>query len=93
MIAAIRTWDLHLPGCQSLKDKRGVLAPLKSAIRRAFNVSIAETDHQDLWQRAEIACAAIGSDRTVVEEMLRSVDRAVEQADGVRIVDTATSYL
>ena len=93
MIVAIRTWELHLPGCQSLKDKRGVLAPLKSALRRGFNVSIAETDHQDLWQRAEIACAAIGSDRTVVEEMLRSVDRAVERADGVRIVDTATSYV
>jgi uncharacterized protein YlxP (DUF503 family) len=53
---------------------------------------VAETDNQDLWQRAEIACAAVGSARDVVEETLRSADRMVEDADGVRIVDTVTVY-
>jgi hypothetical protein len=28
----------------------------------------------------------------VVEEMLRSADRVVEEADGVRIVDTLTEW-
>jgi uncharacterized protein YlxP (DUF503 family) len=55
-------------------------------------VSVAETGHQDLWQRAEIACAAVGSARTVVDETLRAADRMVEEADGVRIVDTVTVY-
>ena len=92
MIVAITTWDLHLPACHSLKEKRGVLKPLTSALRRSFNVSVAETDHQDLWQRAEIACAAIGSARGVVEETLRAADRLVEEADGIRIVDTVTVF-
>ena len=92
MIVAITTWDLHLPGCHSLKEKRGVLKPLTSALRRTLNVSVAETGHQDLWQRAEIACAAVGSARTVVEETLRAADRLVEEADGVRIVDTVTVF-
>ena len=30
MVTAIATWELHLPGCQSLKDKRGVIRPLTS---------------------------------------------------------------
>ena len=51
---------------------------------------MAETGHQDLWQRAEIACAAVGTARPVVEETLRAADRMVEEADGVRIVDTVT---
>jgi uncharacterized protein YlxP (DUF503 family) len=53
---------------------------------------VAETAHQDLWQRAEIACAAVGSEPRVVEETLRAADRIVEQADGVRIIDTAKVF-
>ncbi|MFL5547915.1 MAG: DUF503 domain-containing protein [Gemmatimonadales bacterium] len=86
------TWELHLPACHSLKEKRGVLKPLTTGLRRSLNVSVAETAHQDLWQRAEIACAAIGSARTLVDETLRAADRMVEEADGVRIVDTVTVY-
>jgi uncharacterized protein YlxP (DUF503 family) len=92
MIIAITTWELHLPACHSLKEKRGVLKPLTAGLRRTLNVSVAETDHQDLWQRAEIACAAVGSARTVVDETLRAADRMIEEADGVRIVDTVTVY-
>ena len=75
MIVAIATWDLHLPGCHSLKEKRGVLKPLTIGLRRTLNVSVAETGQQDLWQRAEIACAVVGSARPVVEEILRAADR------------------
>ena len=92
MIVAVQTWDLHLPGCHSLKEKRGVLKPLTSGLRRTLNVSVAETAHQDLWQRAEIACAVVGSARPVVEEILRAADRTVEEADGVRVMDTVTLF-
>lgn len=92
MIVGIQVWELHLPGCHSLKEKRGTLKPLTEGLRRRLNVSVAETDHQDLWQRAEIACAAVGSARPVVEETLRAADRVVEEADGVRIVDTMTVW-
>ena len=92
MIVGIQVWELHLPGCRSLKEKRGTLKPLTAALRQRLNVSVAETGHQDLWQRAEIACAAVGSARAVVEEMLRTADRVVEATDGVRIVDTVTVW-
>ncbi len=92
MLLALTTWDLHLPGCHSLKEKRGVLKPLTAGLRRSLNVSVAETGQQDLWQRAEIACAVVGTARPVVEEVLRAADRLVEEADGVRIVDAVTVY-
>jgi hypothetical protein len=75
-----------------LKEKRGTLKPLSAALRQRFNVSVAETGHQDVWQRAEIACAVVGSARPVVEETLRAADRMVEEVDGVRIVDTVTVW-
>jgi uncharacterized protein YlxP (DUF503 family) len=92
MIIGISTWDLQLFGCHSLKDKRGVIKPLTTTLRRSLNVSVAETGHQDLWQRAEIACAAVGTARPVVEEILRSADRVIEETDGLRIVDTVTVF-
>jgi hypothetical protein len=88
---AVATWDVHLPNCASLKEKRSVLKPLIVALRRV-NLSVAEVDHQDLWQRAGLACAAIGSDRSVVEGELRAADRIIEETDGVRIVDSETVW-
>ena len=75
-----------------MKEKRGTLKPLSAALRHRFNVSVAETGHQDLWQRAELACAVVGSARAPVEETLRAADRVIEETDGVRIVDTATVW-
>ena len=92
MIVGVQMWELHLPGCHSLKEKRGILKPLTAALRQKLNVSVAETGHQDLWQRAEITCAVVGSARPVVEETLRSADRMVEESNGVRIMDTATVW-
>ncbi len=93
MIVGLSRWELHLEGCHSLKEKRSRLKPLQSRLRRELNLSVAETGNQDLWQRAQLACAGVGSDRTVVEEMLRSADRMVGTADGVRIIETVVSYL
>jgi uncharacterized protein YlxP (DUF503 family) len=92
MLAGIAQWQLHLEGCHSLKDKRSVIKPLLSHLRQRCNVSAAETGRQDQWQESEIACAAVGSDRRIVEETLRMADRLVEAADGVRITDSVTVY-
>jgi len=92
MLIGIQVWDLHLPNCHSLKEKRGVLKPLTVGLRRTLNVSVSEIGHQDLWQRAEIACAVIGSARPVVDGVLRAADRMVEETDGVRIMDTVTVF-
>lgn len=93
MVVGVRAWDLLLPGCHSLKDKRGILQSLKAGLRRELNVAVSETGHQDTWQRAEIACAAIGTDRSTVQGILRSADRMVEGADGVRIIETQESFV
>lgn len=92
MFTGIATWELHLHGCHSLKEKRGIIKPLTAALRQRCNVSVAETAHQDVWQRAGIACAAVGSDRRVVEQTLRTADEIVEAADGIRIVESETVF-
>src|SRR3989475_1890417 len=74
------TWELHLEGCRSLKEKRHVLKSLKDRLHNRFNVSAAETAHHDLWQRAELTVCVVSTDRGHAERVLREADRLVEAA-------------
>jgi uncharacterized protein len=67
------TIHLHLPGCASLKEKRGRLKPLLNRLHREFNVSVAEMDRQDMWQEAVIACALVNADAAQVQRSLQAV--------------------
>lgn len=69
---------LHLPGCSSLKEKRGRLKPLLHRLHREFNVSAAEMDLQDAWQDSVICCGMVGNDRVVLEACLRTVAKWVQ---------------
>lgn len=93
MIVGLITWELHLDACHSLKEKRQIVKSLKDRLHQRFNVSAAETDHQDLWQRAELSACVVSTDRRHAEQVLREADRLVDGAPGARIVDSSTSYL
>ena len=54
MVIAYAVFDLHLPGCRGLKEKRMIVKSLKSRIRNEFEVSAAEVGDNDLLQRAQI---------------------------------------
>jgi hypothetical protein len=93
VIVGVVTWELHLEGCHSLKDKRHILRSLKDRLRNKFNVSVAETDHNDLWQRAELTACVVSNERAHAQDVLRQADQLVAGASGARILDTSTSYL
>ncbi len=93
MVLGIITWELHLAGCGSLKDKRRVLKSLKDRLHQRFNVSVAETDHQDLWQRAELTCGVVATDRRHASAVLSAADEFVASNGAVRIIDSTTQLL
>ncbi|HLF56114.1 MAG TPA: DUF503 domain-containing protein [Thermoanaerobaculia bacterium] len=73
---------LHLPHARDLKSKRRVVRGLIDRIHSRHRVSIAETAHHDLHQRAEIGIAVVAADGAEVERILSAVletaDREVE---------------
>jgi len=93
VIVGLVTWELHLSGCQSLKDKRSILKSLKDRLHRTLNVSVAETAHHDLWQRAEISCCVVAVDRRHADSVLASADNAVMRHPAARIIDSSKSFL
>jgi uncharacterized protein YlxP (DUF503 family) len=73
------TLHLHLPGCASLKEKRGRLKPLLARLHREFNVSVAEMGLQDKWQESVIACGMVNSDKAHIHRSLQAVISWVEK--------------
>ena len=78
MNIGLLTLDIFLPESHSLKEKRIVLRSLKDRLRK-FNVSVAECDHQDLWQRSTIGVVSISSDHGVLEKTLNAVAEESEK--------------
>jgi len=70
MVIGFLSLDLHFPYSRSLKDKRKELAGIKDRLRQRYNVSVAELEFQDTWQRSRIGVAALNSRPSVVEDLL-----------------------
>ncbi len=87
MVVALERFDLRIPGCGSLKQKRHVVKTLTNALRSRFNVSVAEVDHHDLWQRTSIAVAAADAEAYHVRKVMQQVERFVEAWGGVEMID------
>jgi uncharacterized protein YlxP (DUF503 family) len=87
MLVALMRFDLRIPGSRSLKQKRHVVKTLTSGLRATYNVSVAEVDHHDLWQRATIAVAAVGGQEYHLRKVAHEVEKFVERWAEVELID------
>ena len=79
MPVAILTLELGIEHAQSLKDRRQVVRSLKDRLRHSFNVSVAELDHAEVWNRATLGVAAISASRTYLLGQLQEVEAAARR--------------
>ena len=79
MIVGILSIELHIPGAGSLKEKRAVINSLKTKVGNKFNVSIAEVDYHDKWQRAAIGVSVVGESKSHVDSVIEKVGKFIEQ--------------
>ena len=87
MVVAAAEFELHIMASRSLKSKRQVLRSLKDRLRSRLNVSIAETDHQDLWQRTALAVAAVSGSESGARGVIDEAVRLVESEPAVSVLD------
>jgi uncharacterized protein YlxP (DUF503 family) len=93
VVIGVRSWELHVPGAHSLKEKRSVVKSIKDRLHNEFNLSVAETAHHDAWQTAELTACTVAVDRRQADSVLAAADRLVESNPRCRIVDSATTFL
>ncbi len=92
MVIGVCTWELALPECRSLKEKRMVVKSLKERLQSRFRVSVAETRFQDVWTRAELTAAVVTSDTRHADSVLDHLDRFVEGDGRALILRVERSY-
>jgi len=89
----VLTLELRLDDSHSLKEKRHVVESLKTRLRNKFNVSVAEIDYQDLWQRAALAAVTVSSAHAHAEKVLRSVEEEAASLLGGSLVGATVEWL
>jgi uncharacterized protein len=80
------TVELFFDASESLKDRRRVLSSLKERVRQRFNVSVAEADFGDKWQRAGLMCSCAGASPAAVEQALTTLLRFLESDPRVQVI-------
>lgn len=90
---AVLVIHLHFGEAHSLKAKRSELNPVKAHLRGRLGFSVAEVDHQDVWQRSTLTAALACRSVTLLEETIDGLERYLEARfpEGVRIERTVTS--
>jgi uncharacterized protein YlxP (DUF503 family) len=92
MTIGLLSVELHVAGSRSLKDKRMVLRRIKDRLKR-FNVAVSEVDHQDLWQRAELAIVTVSADQSHADRELAAAADEIERLEPGLITRTEVEFI
>ena len=76
--------ELRVHGSRSLKEKRGVVRSITQRVRNRFNVSVAEVEGQDTWQRAVLGLAGVGTD---AQDLRVRLEKAIDFIDELHLAE------
>jgi uncharacterized protein YlxP (DUF503 family) len=92
MHTAAICFDLRLPACHSLKEKRAVIKPILDGARHRYRVAAAEVGRQDQWQRAELGMAAVAATTGHASAILDEVERFVWSFPEVEVLTAERTW-
>lgn len=81
-----------IPMAASLKGKRSVLKSMTDKVKNSYNVSVAEIEFQNLWQRTTIALVATASSKEAAEREVRRAIRLLESNPEWEMTDFTIDY-
>lgn len=88
MVIGLCHLELLLDGNFSLKGKRQVIKSIVDRARQRFNISIAEVEDQDLWQKAVLGVCTVANDRQRVNSILDKVVSFIENTNLAQVTDS-----
>lgn len=93
MIVGLLTLDLHIPEANSLKTKRMVIKSLIDRTKNKFNVSVAEVDAQNLWQRSVIGISMVANETVIINKVFEKIRTLVLDTHSVELIDSTMEML
>lgn len=87
MLVGLFQFELLLPQSDSLKAKRLVLKSLKTRLQNKFNISVAEVDYNDKWQRTVLGIAIVSNEKQFIDKAFNQIFNLIDDNDQSEIVD------
>jgi uncharacterized protein YlxP (DUF503 family) len=87
------TVELIVSASNSLKTKRRVVKSIISQLRNKYNMSVAEIDYLDRWQRALIGMSMVSNDQRLVRKCAASVENFMREFHEVELLDISIEVL
>ncbi len=87
MIVDLLSKDIH-----SLKEKRKIIASIKEKLKNKFNISIIESDHQDLWQKIQVSIAMLSNSKSLIEKCFDQAEDFIFSNYPVQIINIQKEY-
>ncbi len=84
--------EIYIPGACSLKEKRFVLKSLRDRIRRKFNVSIAELEWNEKWQRSLLGIVMVSNENRLIESSFTKILNLIDNDGRVEVIDRHLEY-
>ncbi len=87
MLVGIFQFLLLIPASESLKEKRFVIKSIKDKLQNKFNISIAEVDELDKWQKATLGISIVANEKKIIEQTFTRIFNFLDDHDQVEILD------
>jgi uncharacterized protein YlxP (DUF503 family) len=88
MVVGVGFIELMIHNSGSLKGKRQVVKSILGRVRSKFDLSIAEVDYQDKWQRCTIGFAVVTNESGHAHRMLETITDYIERLHLAEIIDS-----
>ena len=93
MIVGLVTCECLINDSHSLKEKRAVLQRILTRLKQRYNVSVAEVDYQDTWQRVKLVIVTVASAKIAVEKELQSALKLIDSFPEIERTITEIEWL
>lgn len=88
MVVGVGEMTLIVHDSSSLKSKRKVIKSILGRVRSKFDLSIAEVDDQDKWQKCTLGFAVVTTDGGHAHRLLETVIGYIDNLHMAETVDT-----
>lgn len=85
--------ELHLPGCQSLKEKRRIVKSLSDKVRKKWNISFSELDSLDKWQYSTVGMCMISNDQHHIDSSIQKILTFIESFYEAEVIRATIEYV
>ena len=93
MTIGIMVLDLHSENSHSLKEKRRILLSLKERLRHKYNISLIESNYQNLWQKMQLTIALAASTKKIADKTFTQIENFILSQYPVQILKIEKEYL